>query len=113
MVSDPQPHPGPVESAILNFETILYNFISISIISQNFRTIRPVVTENSSEQSLGGQKKKNKKNEKMMMMMMVMKQFFFPLRLGELISCNITYLMDNDRELRGKYNTYFLSGNVS
>ena len=39
---------GPFESAILNFETLLHYFISISIISPNFRTIRPVVTENLS-----------------------------------------------------------------
>ena len=36
------------------FETLLHNFISISIISPNFRTIHPVVTEISSGQNLGG-----------------------------------------------------------
>ena len=35
------------------FETLLLNFISISIIYPHFRTIRPVVTENSSGQNLG------------------------------------------------------------
>ena len=38
--------------------------LSISIISPNFRTIRPAVTENSSEQNLGGKKrKKREENE--------------------------------------------------
>ena len=47
-------------SAILNFETLLHNVISISIIPQNFKTIRPVVTENSSGQYLSEKKKKKK-----------------------------------------------------
>ena len=37
--------------------------LSISIISPNFRTIRPAVTENSSGQNLGGKKKKRKREE--------------------------------------------------
>ena len=36
-----------LESGILNCETLLYNFTSISTISQNLRTICPVVTETS------------------------------------------------------------------
>ena len=47
---------------ILNFETLLHNFTSISIISPNYRTIRPVVTENSSGQNLSGKRKKKKNN---------------------------------------------------
>ena len=38
----------PSDIMILNFETLLHNFTSISTISPNFRTIRPVVTEKSS-----------------------------------------------------------------
>ena len=56
---------GPaLVSNILNFETLLHNFTSISTISLYFRTIRPVVTENSSGQNLGGKKKKQKKRKK-------------------------------------------------
>ena len=51
---------GPFESAILYFETLLHSFISMSIISPNFKTIHPVVTKNLSEQNFGG-KKKNKR----------------------------------------------------
>ena len=40
------------ESDFLNFGTFLQSFISISIVSPNFRTINPVVTENSSGQNL-------------------------------------------------------------
>ena len=56
---------GPaLESDILNFETLLHNFTSISTIFQNFRTIRPAVTENSSGQNFGRKKKKRKKRKK-------------------------------------------------
>ena len=41
----------------------MHNFTSISTMSPNFRTIRPVVTENSSGQNLGGKKKKWKKKK--------------------------------------------------
>ena len=44
---------GRSGSAVMNFETLLHNFISISITSQNFRTICQVVTENSSGQNFG------------------------------------------------------------
>ena len=47
---------------ILNFETLFHNFTSISTISPNYRTIRPVVTENSSGQNLSGKRKKNNNN---------------------------------------------------
>ena len=43
---------------MLNFETLLKNFTSISTISLNFRTMGLVVTENLSEQNLGRRKKK-------------------------------------------------------
>ena len=49
-----------LESDIFSFETILNNFTSISTISQNFRIIRTVVTENSPGQNLGRKKKKQK-----------------------------------------------------
>ena len=56
---------GPaLESDILNVEILLYNFTSISNISQNFRTIRSMVTKNSVGQNLGGKKKKWKKKKK-------------------------------------------------
>ena len=44
---------GEFESAIFYFEMMLHNFRSVSIISQTFETIRPVVTENLSRQNLG------------------------------------------------------------
>ena len=46
------------------YETPLCNFTSISTISSNFGTIRPLVTENMSGQNLGGKKKKKKKKNK-------------------------------------------------
>ena len=56
---------GPaLESDILNFETLFHNFTPISTISQNVRTIRPVVTENTSGQNLGRKKKKWKKKKR-------------------------------------------------
>ena len=51
------------ESAILKFkpfETLLHNFIFISILSPNFRPILPVVNENLHGQNLGNKKKKKK-----------------------------------------------------
>ena len=36
---------GDYKSTILNFETVLHNLISISIIFPNFKAIRQVVTE--------------------------------------------------------------------
>ena len=48
---------------ILNFETLLHNFTFISTISPNYRTTRPVVTENSSGQTLSGKRKKKKKKK--------------------------------------------------
>lgn len=55
---------GSFESAILDFETLLQNFRTISIASQIFRTILPVVTENSTGQNLDGKKKKQNNNNK-------------------------------------------------
>ena len=50
---------GPaLESNILNFETLMHKFTSLSTLSLYFRTIRPVVTENSPSQNLGIKKKK-------------------------------------------------------
>ena len=50
-----------IECGILNFETLLHNFTSISTISPNFRTIRPVNTENSSAHNLGRRKRSGRK----------------------------------------------------
>ena len=68
---------GPFEPTILDAEIFLPNLISISIISQNLRTIRPIVTENSFGQNLGGKQKKKKKKWS--------KNDNSPLRLGDLI----------------------------
>ena len=55
------PWANVIKSDILNFKTL---FTSISTISPNFRTIHPVVTENSSVQNFSGKKKRWKKNKK-------------------------------------------------
>ena len=67
---------GPLESTILNFETLLQNFISISIISPNFRTICSVVTERWPEQDLGRKMKRYKRSKNS-------KPPTHPLRLGD------------------------------
>ena len=51
-----------LRSNIVNFETLLHNFASISIISRNFGKIDWMVTENSSEQNLDVKKKKKWNN---------------------------------------------------
>ena len=51
---------------IIYFETLLQNFISISIISPNFRTIHPGVTENLSGQNMGGKNNRRRNGVKTM-----------------------------------------------
>ena len=52
-----------LESGILNCKTLLHNFTSISTISQNLRTICPVVTEISVWQNFGRKKKEEEEKE--------------------------------------------------
>ena len=63
---------GPgLEPNILNFETLMHNFTSLSTISPNFRTICPVVTENLSRQNLDREEEVEEKEEKQLKILII------------------------------------------